>query len=103
MEFIRLYAATSNSDTTEGRGSTIVQGHFRDIQIAKAVVEDKRYSRYCTMGIQTKDDVKYMVREENIKIYASVEDFFSNTVEERRKRAIAKLSDEDCEVLGLKK
>lgn len=103
MELIKLFAVTSNTDLTEGRGGTIVKGHFREKHIADATVRDKRYSRYCVMGVQTPDDVKYTVREDTIRIYSSVEEFFNNTQEERIKRAKAKLSDEDLDALGLKR
>ena len=34
MELINLFAVTSNTDLTEGRGVTIVKGHFRERHIA---------------------------------------------------------------------
>lgn len=103
MELINLFAVTSNTDLTEGRGVTIVKGHFRERQIAEATVKDPRYSRYCVMGVQSSNDVKYSIRNDTIRIYSSVNEFFDNTVEERKKRAIAKLSDDDLDALGLKR
>lgn len=103
MELIKLFAVTSNSDLTEGRGFTIVKGHFRERHIAEATVKDKRYSRYCVMGVQHETDAMYSVREDTFRIYRSVAEFFDNTVEERKKRAIAKLDDDDLDALGLKR
>jgi hypothetical protein len=103
MELINLFAVTSNTDLTEGRGATIVKGYFRERHIAEATVRDRRYSRYCVMGVQSDRDVKYAVRDDTIRIYGSVEEFFGNTVEERKKRAIAKLTDDDLDALGLKR
>ncbi len=103
MELINLFAVTSNTDLTEGRGATIVKGHFRERHIAEATVRDQRYSRYCVMGYQSSQDAKFQVRDDTIRIYSSVEEFFGNTVEERKKRAIAKLTDDDLDALGLKR
>ena len=74
---------------------------IRERHIAEATVRDRRYSRYCVMGVQSDRDVKYAVRDDTIHIYGSVEEFFRNTVEERKKRAIAKLTDDDLDALGL--
>lgn len=101
MQTFNLIGITSNSDTTEGRGHTIVHGYVNNLDLAKAIVADKRYARYCTMGVQSKDDWKYMTSPAVIKIFDSVEDFFNNTMDERRKRALAKLDAADLEVLGL--
>ena len=101
METIELTQITSNSDTTEGRGSTIVQGYARNAEIAHAIVRDKRYARYCVMGVQTHDDYKYMTAPVVIKIFESAEDFFNNSKEEIRKRALAKLTPAEREALGV--
>lgn len=101
METLDLISITSNSDTIEGRGYTIVHGYVNNLDLAKAIVADKRYSRFCGMGVQSKDDWKYMTSPTVIKIFDNVEDFFNNTTDERRKRALAKLDAGDLEVLGL--
>lgn len=103
MDFLKLFAFTSNSDTVEGRGHTITHGYTREKSLAEAIVRDTRYARYCTMGVQQSDDYKYMVRETNIRIYSSVDEYFENTPEARKARALAKLSDEDIEALGIKR
>lgn len=101
METIELTQVTSNSDTTEGRGYTIVHGYARNAEIARAIVRDKRYARYCVMGVQSSDDYKYMTGPATIKIFESVEDFFNNSKEEIRKRALAKLTPAEREALGV--
>lgn len=100
METIELTRITSNSDTTEGRGYTIVHGYARNARIAHAIVRDKRYARYCVMGLQSTDDYKYMTGPATIKIFESVEDFFHNSNEEVKARALAKLSAAEREALG---
>lgn len=101
METINLVQITSNSDTTEGRGYTIVHGYARNNEVAHGIVRDKRYARYCCMGVQSPDDYKYMTGPATIKIFDSVEDFFNNTKDEIKKRALAKLSAAEREALGL--
>ena len=101
METIELTQITSNSDTIEGRGSTIVQGYARNAEIARAIVRDKRYARYCVMGAQSPDDYKCMTGPATIRIFESVEDFFNNSKEEIRKRALAKLTPAEREALGV--
>lgn len=100
METLELFKLTSNSDTTEGKGYTIVHGYVRNMELARAIVADKRYSRYCVMGCQQPDDYKYMVENSLITIYNSAEEFFDNTPEEIKKRALAKLTPEERKVLG---
>ena len=101
METLELTQITGNSDTTEGRGPTIVKGYARNAEIAHAIVRDKRYARYCVMGVQTTNDYKYMTVPVTIRIFESVEDFFHNSKEEIRKRALAKLSADEREALGV--
>ena len=100
METLELFRFTSNSDTTEGRGYTIVHGYTRDQNLAKAIVSDKRYSRYCVMGVQQPDDYKYMTGKSLITIYESVDEYFHSTPEEIKKRALAKLTPQERQVLG---
>lgn len=101
MEAIELIQIISNSDTLEGKGHTIVHGYARNAEIAHAIVRDKRYARYCVMGVQTPDDYKRMTKPVTIKIFESVNDFFHNSKEEIRKRALAKLTAAEREALGV--
>lgn len=100
MQNLELFAFTSNSDTTEGRGYRIVQGYTRDNALARAIVMDKRYARFCVMGCQSADDYKYMVEPALIKVYETVDEFFDNTKEAIQKRALAKLNAEERAALG---
>lgn len=101
MKTIELVAITSNSDTTEGRGHTIIHGYAVDESTARAIVYDKRFAKFCIMGLQTPGDYKYMVKPATIKIFDSTDDFFDNTDDAIRKRALAKLSPEERRVLKL--
>ena len=101
MQTLDLIAITSNSDTTEGRGHTIVHGYTDDPGIARAIVQDKRFAKYCVMGVQQPDDYKYYNERAVIKIFDSADEFFNNTKDEIRKRALSKLTAEDRESLGV--
>jgi hypothetical protein len=101
MEIVEFTQIMSNSDTMEGKGHTIVHGYTRNAEIARAIVSDKRFARYCVMGVQSPDDYKYMTKSVTIKIFESVDDFFHNSKEEIRKRALAKLSAAEREALGV--
>lgn len=99
---IEYWDATSNSDKVEGRGSTIVVGSFSTKELAESVVRDKRYARHCIMGVQQPDDYKYMVSRRIVTIHDDAEEFWHNTPEEIRKRALAKLDPEEIRILGIK-
>lgn len=101
METLNLCSVISNTDLTEGKGRTIHLGYFRSRSLAEQVVVDPRYSRYCVMGVQSSTDRTYLVSEQNFAIFDSVEDFFSNTVDERKRRALAKLTPEEIKLLGI--
>lgn len=101
MESYSLFAITSNSDTMEGRGHELVHGYTKTHDLAAEIVRDKRYSRFCSMGVQSVNDYKYMVREKHITVFSTVEDFFENLPDERRKRALAKLTPDEQKLLGL--
>lgn len=102
MRTIEYWDATSNSDLTEGRGYTKVIGSFESKGLAESVVMDKRYARYCVMGVQTPNDSKYHVTHRIVTIHNDAEEFWNNTPEEIRKRAIAKLDADEIRILGIK-
>lgn len=103
MKTLNLFAVTYNSDSTEGRGRDIVLCRFEEKDSAIAVVSDKRYARYCVMGVhQPLSAIKYNVREENITIFSNPTDFWENTEDERRKKALAKLNPDEIKLLGIK-
>lgn len=103
METLKLVKITKNSDQTEGRGYDIVIGYVRDMKTADAIVDDKRFSRFCVMGVHSPGRQKYQRAQVEIPIYDSPEEFWveQSPEAEVRRRALAKLTPEDRRVLGL--
>lgn len=100
MQKITLWAVTSNTDLTEGRGHEYDVGYLRTKDAAEAAVKDKRYSKFCCMGVQGKNDVEYMVKERIFTIYDNHEDFFQEHDTEARFKAIRdRLGTKDMEFL----
>lgn len=77
MKSISLWAVTSNTDLTEGRGRKFDVGYFLTQEQAVATVMDKRYSKFCCMGVQSVKDKDYMVEQRNFVVYDDPKDFFT--------------------------
>lgn len=102
MQSRKLYEITYNSDQTEGRGYTISLGFVTTQAEAFKIVDDKRFARWCVMGVHNPGSERYNVLERTIDIYDTAEEFWEkHDVVEKRKRALAKLTPEDRKVLGL--
>jgi len=97
-----LYAITYNSDLTEGRGYPITLGFAKSEALAKAIVSDPRFGRYCCMGFHNAQDCqKYNVSPKSVLIFESVEEPFDLEKQKIRDKALAKLTSEERELLGL--
>lgn len=96
-----LFAITYNADLTEGRGHSIILGYTKTLELAKAIVADRRFSRYCCMGYQSPDDWKHSVSQKPVLIFESVDEPFELEEQKLREKALAKLSPEERRVLGL--
>lgn len=101
MQVLELFKITYDSDTVEGKGHTITLSYADSSDVAKSIVEDKRFARYCVMGIQNPSDYIYKVHKEIIKIFNNPDDFFSNTRDAIKERALSKLTAEEREALGI--
>ena len=100
MKEIECYELLANTDRTEGRGGTEVVGRFVHYSDALSVNNDPRfYKEYGVMG--SKSDPKYNIRKANIVIFDSNEDFFNMKKEYLKERALAKLTAEERNLLGL--
>lgn len=104
MRCEKFFQVTHNSDQTEGRGYTISLGFLPSKEEALNVVTDPRYAKWCVMGYHDPKTAHYNVRESEILIFDTAEEFWEYHSEEgKRKAALAKLNDEDIRVLGLKR
>ncbi|MCH2188792.1 hypothetical protein MK079_03115 [Candidatus Gracilibacteria bacterium] len=98
MQTIDVYQATHNSDTTEGRGHTVIIGNFTHKSDAELAAAGK-----CVMGTDGK------VQEAVIQIFDSIEeyqdltgDFPRETLQKIKSAALAKLTPRERKVLGIK-
>lgn len=89
-----------NSDTTEGRGPMKMLALFSDRGVAESVMLDPRFRRFNVQGIATRpDDLTYNCKE--YVIYDTPEDFWDYQDGKVRQNALAKLTKEEREALGL--
>jgi hypothetical protein len=85
-----IWAARRNADSTEGRGPMIVIGMFEDQQAATRAA-----SGWGVMGVGD-GDVEPMI------VYESFREYNDEKTKELKNKALAKLTREDREVLGLR-
>lgn len=98
---VTLYKVTANTDTTEGRGSTYVIGWFVDAGVAKKAAKgkgvmgtDSPVDPVACSVIRTDDGSVFLVGDE---VQITYED-----PKEVRERALAKLTPEERNALGIK-
>lgn len=98
---VKVTTILGNSDQVEGRGHSIELAHFTNHADAVAVCKDERfYKKHGVMG--TPMNTEYDVREKSIRVYDSVQEYWDTHDEnERRQRALDKLTEADKVVLGL--
>lgn len=102
MNAQKLFAITSNSDTTEGRGRTLIHGYCKEKAHAVQIIKDERfYKKYGVMGCpayKAENDAL----EIDIIVFDNPEEFFSlHNKENLRLQALKKLTKEEKEALGL--
>lgn len=100
MKTITVWAVTSNTDLTEGRGYEYDVGYFNTHEHAINAVSDKRYSKFCGMGVQSPYDTNYKIHERVFNVYDSPTEFFNeHDIYTRLKGIRDKLGTEDMEFL----
>lgn len=98
-----VFIVQMNADQTEGRGPMIPVAGFNSYDHALKTVMDPRYKKYCVMGVHSPSNAKYDIRDKPLTVYDTPEEFWlSHDDEEKRKRARAKLTDEEARLLGIK-
>lgn len=102
MKILNLHAITSNSDTMEGRGGTIIHGYTTgEIEALKIVNDPRFYKRFGVMGRAPYEGGKYYVHKKEILIFDDATEFFAYDVNAKKKQALAKLTPEEKKLLGL--
>ena len=102
MSTLEFYAITYNSDGTEGRGHEVTLGYARDKAVADAIVSDPRFARHCVMGVHNPAScVKNNVHRAKLHIFETPDEPWAVEEAALRKAALAKLTKEEKEVLGL--
>lgn len=97
-----MFAITYNADLTEGRGHELILGYTKTLELAEAIVSDPRFGHYCVMGFHDpKDCIKYNVRPKSVLIFEAVDDPYNLEKQKLRDSALAKLSKEERQALGL--
>lgn len=108
MKKIELYELSRNSDQTEGRGSNVPVAYFNSLSEVVKVNEDKRFYEKCgVMGTKYSSlsgGLPYNINERTICVYDSAEEFFESYDRQTKiDKAMAKLTEEEKKLLGLKK
>mgnify|MGYP000096561501 CR=1 FL=1 len=93
MQTIKCFEVWGHTDIIEGRGPRIVVARFASLKEAKKYVMSKEYAKWCVMGYQSFDrDI------DNI----TVDELGLMEKESLKAKALAKLTMEERESLGLK-
>jgi len=109
MEAIEVFSVTENADSTEGKGPTVDTGIcFTSETDAVDFASSAHYKKFAVMGfvkIGDRNAGKHNVRRRVFELYDSMEDYEINSPiaenEKKRFAALAKLTDEEKELLGL--
>ena len=100
MQVIKCFEVKGHTDTIEGRGPLKIVARFANRDVAKEYVESKLYATHCVMGRQSKDDLRH-ISKETITILDTIDEIDVMNKENIRAKALAKLTKEEREVLGL--
>ena len=101
MQQIKCFEVSGHTDTTEGRGPMKVVARFSNYDSAvKYVKSPAYYKKWCVMGYSSNYDINY-IQEATLTILDTVHEVEEMENAAIRDRAIAKLSKEEREVLGL--
>jgi hypothetical protein len=102
MNTQRLWACQANKDTTEGRGPMFDVCYAKTKTIAMAIVNNPLfYKRYGVQGCPPYKNGEYDVKETNIIVVDSAEEFFAVEEVNERLAALEKLTDREKELLKI--
>ncbi len=100
MKTIKCFEVLGHTDTTEGRGPMKTVARFSNYEAAEQYVKSKQYAVHCVMGYHSKDDI-HNIREITISILDTVDELVMLAKENLKTTALAKLTKEEREALGI--
>ncbi len=95
----KVFVVNRNSDQTEGRGPLIPFCYADTKELALQIINSPIF--YTKYGVQGCKEGDYLVRETQLVVFSNFEEFVLSEQSEAAKKALAKLTTEDKEALGL--
>ena len=100
---MKVFAIQKNQDQTEGRGPMVDVYYSNNKELALKIVSHPLfYKKYGVQGCPPYKGGELDVKEREFIILNSMEDFFKIEQDQKTKVALAKLTEEEKEILGLK-
>jgi hypothetical protein len=98
MKTLKVWACTTNSDQTEGRGSNYDVCYASTQEVASKIANNPAFYRsYGVMGYQNCG-----VSEREMVVYDNISEYLEGVKNVEIKTALNKLTDKEKELLGLK-
>ena|ERR1700748_3230401 len=92
-----VYKVISNSDNIEGRGNPFIVGYFIDQELAR------EKAKHCGLVGRVEPEVlKVVIIEDNIYLLGELIDNTYESEDVIKSRALAKLSEKERKILGIK-
>ncbi len=101
MQVINCWEVLGHTNTTDGMGPMKVVARFFSKEQAELYVKSKSYAKYCVQGHQDWKYDKNNIEQVSLVILDDVGEIVEMQRQELRNKALAKLSDEEREALGL--
>ena len=101
MQVIKCWEVLGHTNTTDGMGPMKVVARFSSKEQAGLYVKSKQYAKYCVQGHQDWKYDKNNIKPSSLIILDNVGEIVEMQRQELLDKALAKLSDEEREVLGL--
>jgi hypothetical protein len=97
MRTLTVFNVRGNTDTTEGRGNSIVLARANSEQLAQRIANTESfYGEHGVMG-----GPNLSVQEESVKVFETYEDFLIENNNSKVNAALRKLTKEEKKLLGL--
>lgn len=103
MKTIKVWACQANHDRIEGKGGTynVCYASTKDLAL-KIVTNPTYYKQYGIQGCPPYKGGEYDVKEIEMVVYNTLEEYFDSVKNIAIKTALEKLTDEEKNLLGLR-